>query len=664
MKLTFVQPHISITSLPASGLELGKLTVITGLNGSGKSHFLQAIENGSIKNDVANTQEILRRDWSSFAVPDVGVSVAPQSRETRVAAQQIIHQRFPNGSPLKNEAIRLGIDVSNIATEAELFAIDTLEIQNLAGDNEQLKSNYMEFNNFRMQWPMRYGRDHQIQNAKAQLEPCAKLLRKDIYDLTKEDVDQDILTTENMTPFHMSFANMFDEYRSFFIANLVANNRVVRGHPTTSLTDQEFETKHGRPPWEILNEALADARMQFTINSPDLNNSRVPYIPKLTKIGTDIEIPFSALSSGERVLMTLAICVYYAKDQRLSPTYPKLILLDEVDAPLHPSMSRDMLNIIQRTLVEKHGLHVILTTHSPSTVALAPDNSIHIMTADGDRLRRASKADALNLLTDGVPTLAINFEGRRQVLVESPADAAICTKLYELFKPKLPSGRSLQFIPVGSNKRKFALGDKTGSDDNTGVDRVLIVLDSLIKAGNQTVFALVDSDVVRRTPDQEKRMQVFAKGLRNGLENCIYDPLILLLVIARHAHAELKTIGISEAFVDTEIFGKSVVDIQSMVDKIQSYVLGDVGPNSEFSEILYTGGLKLAIRQDYLLMDDHGLQDKILLEKMKFLQKIASNNHCAKQLEIVEGTMPAYPDHIPNDLYETFKDLLEWDAHV
>ena len=63
-------------------------------------------------------------------------------------------------------------------------------------------------------------------------------------------------------------------------------------------------------------------------------------------------------------------------------------------------------------------------THSASTVALAPENSLHVMYADKSGVHSISKSGALNLLTVGVPTLALSYDGRRQVFVESPNNTA------------------------------------------------------------------------------------------------------------------------------------------------------------------------------------------------------------------------------------------------
>lgn len=50
MQLSFKQPHLSISAFP--DIDLPPFTVIVGLNGSGKSHLLQAIANGCVANSV------------------------------------------------------------------------------------------------------------------------------------------------------------------------------------------------------------------------------------------------------------------------------------------------------------------------------------------------------------------------------------------------------------------------------------------------------------------------------------------------------------------------------------------------------------------------------------------------------------------------------------
>ncbi|MCA9196034.1 MAG: ATP-binding protein, partial [Planctomycetales bacterium] len=106
-----------------------------------------------------------------------------------------------------------------------------------------------------------------------------------------------------------------------------------------------------------MNDTLALANLDFTIDSPLMHGSG-PYLPTLTKKGSNAEIRFEHLSSGEKVLMALTFCIYYTQDRRQAISYPKLLLFDEIDAPLHPSKTKLLINTITDTLVAKHGIHV------------------------------------------------------------------------------------------------------------------------------------------------------------------------------------------------------------------------------------------------------------------------------------------------------------------
>jgi AAA15 family ATPase/GTPase len=68
MKLTFVKPYLSIESFPEC--ELPKFTVLTGVNGSGKTHLLQAINSGHVKSSVAARApgpQVRLFDWTAIS---------------------------------------------------------------------------------------------------------------------------------------------------------------------------------------------------------------------------------------------------------------------------------------------------------------------------------------------------------------------------------------------------------------------------------------------------------------------------------------------------------------------------------------------------------------------------------------------------------------------
>jgi ABC-type glutathione transport system ATPase component len=125
--------------------------------------------------------------------------------------------------------------------------------------------------------------------------------------------------------------------------------------------------------------------------------------------------------------MSLAFALYNTK---FDMEFPKLLLKDEPDASLHPSMSKQFLDVIQKVFVQDKGVGVIITTHFPSTVALAPEEAIFIVNKTGQRIEKATKDTALKILTAGVPSFSVNYENRRQVFVESEMDVYFYEKVY------------------------------------------------------------------------------------------------------------------------------------------------------------------------------------------------------------------------------------------
>ena len=67
-------------------------------------------------------------------------------------------------------------------------------------------------------------------------------------------------------------------------------------------------------------------------------------------------------------------------------------------------MTRHLLNVIKDVLVERYNVRTILTTHSPSTVALAPADSIFVMSArDAATGRRVDIAGGNNRAVNSRP---------------------------------------------------------------------------------------------------------------------------------------------------------------------------------------------------------------------------------------------------------------------
>ena len=170
------------------------------------------------------------------------------------------------------------------------------------------------------------------------------------------------------------------------------------------LTEEEFTNRHGPKPWDLANRILESFdTLHYRFGSPEGADYFGTY--KLQLFHTEkegLEVEFDKLSSGERVLMALVASIYKASTDG---NFPDVLLLDEVDASLHPSMMKNMLGVIEDIFLPQ-GVKVVLVTHSPTTIALAPEDSICVMNPAGlNRVEKKSQKEALAILTQGFATL-------------------------------------------------------------------------------------------------------------------------------------------------------------------------------------------------------------------------------------------------------------------
>ena len=394
MILTFSSSHNSIKELPTT--ELPAFTLITGLNGSGKSHLLQALSMGKIVSDVGPNYQTDTRlfTWNDMVPQDTGgYSGGQLAHERDQLLQQFLVYRLQAEEQIRQPARAAGISgkalndfngLSNL-TETELLSF-TGNTEGAAQLKQQIANGVINASNQIL---------NSFQNNVAfrdELMTIRSIAQKAIAVLTPEDFRPTKSPSWGKSqPFQQQFSRLFCQY-----AELVKTNALKRQYGEEAFSDEDFHAKYMMSPWDFVNETFQVAGLDFGINQPDRVENTV-FTPKLTKKSTGEEVLFGNLSSGEKIIMSFALCMYYAGEGRQLTTYPKLLLLDEVDAPLHPSMSRHFISTITETLVKKLGVNVIATTHSPSTVAIAPNESIHVMRVGQPGVHKTSKAEALNL---------------------------------------------------------------------------------------------------------------------------------------------------------------------------------------------------------------------------------------------------------------------------
>lgn len=651
--LTFVGAYKSIKNLES--ISLPGLVVLTGVNGSGKTHLLTAIKSGLIRSSVAPDIDgnIRIYDSSNIVPMDTGVfdSYSYMAQRSNIF-QQMKNYRDANFPSLQGLAKALGVSESYTLSLKSLADLTEDVFFEGFEDKKQAEINWKQFQvtlkqhaNAVMEKTFQHNGDEEWR--KRMRRVAAENPNSFLFSSSTEFHRNPALLWGDVDPFQQAFGQVFVTYR-----RLLHENAMYKSFPPPAsesneyLEPDEFLESYGPPPWDFVNQILEGSNLSFKVDSPPLHEN-APYEPKLTKIATGVEMNFQDLSSGEKVLMSFALCLYNAKERRQEKTFPTLLLLDEVDAPLHPSMAVSLLSTIKNILVDDRQVAVIMTTHSPSTVALAPDDSIYVMDVSASRILKTSKGEALSILTAGVPTLSISFDGRRQVFVESHSDARIYDSLYQRYKHLLKSDRSLTFIEVG----------RTGADGhekNAGCDQVVRLVDTLSSTGNKSVFGLVDWDG-ERLPNN--RIHVLSTGIRDGIENLLLDPVLLMALLSREKLdflIEKNLFPGEDNYFSLHVWEDS--KWQAYIEVLQDYVLGSRATESgDFMDVEYVSGMILRVRKDYLHLDDHQLE-QLVLQKFGFL--IPRGRGSGLKQYVIDTVLKECPALLPRDFLLTMEDLL------
>lgn len=654
-EIRFSTIHKSIGALPT--INLPKFVVLTGRNGSGKTHFLEAINEGKVASSLVTNHmlDVLLFDWNSIIPQDTGIFNPHQYHTqqanwfTQIRKQQ--DQFFPS---LQQQAMSLGIPQKYCSSLNKIVKLDKNDLTRILPDNQNID---IVYNNLKQQINQHgnnvYSNSLNSIGDKDWKKMAPEVLRENPSHFLESSESKFFNNNKflwgQVDPFQQAFGKVFSTYREL----IHQNDRLEKYPPERDIDlkyrdNEEFIDNYGEPPWDFVNHILEVCHLDFRVDGPLLHET-TSYEPKLIKISSDIEMRFKDLSSGEKVLMSFALCLYNAQDNLQNIHFPKLLLLDEIDAPLHPSMVVSLLNTIQEVLIESKNVSVILTTHSPSTVALAPEESIYEMNANGPFISKISRSEALSILTMGVPTLSVSFDGRRQVFVESRTDARIYEKLYQLYKSDLDSKRSLVFIEVGRTN------ESSGAEHNSGCEQVKKIVNNLSDGGNISVFGLVDWDGERQNIN---RIHVLSHGIRDGIESLIFDPVLLFATIVREniAFCRDKEL-IDELSTYTDLGSWNQEQWQIAVNKLQAIVIDNYSQKNTTIEIKYLNKMTLNISTNYLHLDDHDLESRIV-DTFGFLRP--KNNRAGGLMEhVFSSVISDYKMFIPQDLLVTFRRILE-----
>ena len=625
MILTYKSTYKTVQQLPIRELP-DDLTLITGVNGSGKTHFLKAIEGGSIAIEGLTVDQIKLLDWITLAHAEREKAHGLSLRSKWTQAWKQLASFLPGYlDRVRSNLDKAGLTVAAGMTTSQLAeAISSSSTAFPAETKEAIRDTLKQVTS-ELTREQRY-----------QTEACAAI------PVVEQSSGRSILLCDersfmdtpplapDLDPFQHSFSRVFAGYAAARHANECAEFQAVyKKKPVPFLTQEQFLAKWP-PPWEGVNEILRRAELHFSITAPDDPDDE--FIAELVDTRTGSHVPFGDLSSGERVLVATALYVFSCDN--LPSKHPALLLLDEVDAPLHPSMTHTLINVINDVIVGTYGCKVIMATHAPSTVALAPEKSIFIMDPSTRLLSKESQDKAVRALTAGIPVLSIKLENRRQVFVESKRDVERYEQIVSIAQQYINQGISLTFI-------------ESGHSQDGGCDSVKRLVAEFEREGRNTVFGLVDWDLTNEAAGQ---LLVLGQGKRRNIENYLFDPILIAALLLRDRIEERERLrfGPKEQFFELPSFDNS-----RLQDVARSVVesLGWKWSETDLRTCRYANGKEVRLPRVFLQQDGKKKLQEKLKERYPELQRYRQNGLTNEIFKILDNL----PEFLPLEFIDAIK---------
>lgn len=615
--------HISIQSLDSD--QLGNFNVIVGKNGSGKTQLINAIE--LFFNSRDSTQIYIEDSESISGCKKLDFTKILEETETSDESQlkYIIHGLdsvlYPKDTFSNSDSFGVNIyQLTKIIFEKKIN-INTVDNNTLRiiHENSYVDDSYQEWlkatfmsslSSKLLHLSFQYKEEDAalyLVNLLNHYKNHIKLVSDYIQKVNRHSIDNiqshqviEYLKSKGAT-FWGDVVNL--ELNSIFYKYCLKRNenynklilKIIHGRTNDAIDLVEYETTFP-PPWNIFNSLLQKNNMSFYYKGLSVIEFN-PYgimtnnFAIYNKISDSI-INYNNLSSGEQNLLAILSAVfkttYYI---HTNFEYGDVILLDEPDAHLHPEATKLLVDSLIDYVVNKAKIRVILTTHSPTTVALSPDDSLYYLTKNSTNttLKKANKDVLLKELTEFIPTLSIDHKNHKQIITESPGDIFYYEAVYELLKNHLPKPhKSLYFIAGGTY-------------GNSNCETVKTLCKSFLEAGNKSVYGIIDND-----KNNKEAKNIFVHGLESRwcIENFLFDPIYLAYyLLSKDAHNIKKELQFGNHYSPFRIINEEQKRLQEICDWVIKKIKPNFKPNGndELIKKQYLNGIIINIPKWYLL---------------------------------------------------------------
>ncbi len=564
--------------------ELPEFCVLTGKNGSGKSHLLEAMANVGVSAVSQNGERKQKVKYVPFG------KLAPQVK-TDCSHLQLVQERKDAWNNLNQHLLMRKNSPWGKSDNWETIVGD--------GRLKQVVKHLIQFTNGNV-WNI----DETIFN--------------EHYDLFQTDM------------FSAQMADIFKLYYERKENNDYHRYIAEKKHePAKYLSDEEFVKTYGPAPWTLINEMLHQANLPYEVNHPEGDKENDFHL-KLHDPNQNIDIQVNDLSTGEKVLMSLAMAIYNTTE---SGEKPDVLTLDEPDAPLHPEYSKLLIDTIKNSIVEIAKVAVIITTHSPTTVAMADEESIYRMNKILGRPEKISKNAALNLLTEGLRNLRVSVDARRQIFVESKYDVHYYEQLFSLVCDN----------PV---IKPYFLAPGSGT---TNCSDVISMVTQLTSQGNDLVFGIIDYDGKNISTD---RILVNGEGRRYTIENYLLDPIFIACLLIHEkvafTDAALPLCRYSDIKQQTNDY------LQQLIDAVEKS-LGFTGNSIQYT---VTNKMQFTSCLRHFEIPGHDLEELLIKTwpRLNIVKRGQSGDNIFKDY-MIDNIVSDFPEFISEDFVELFEKI-------
>ena len=468
MRIELKQLYKSIATLTTE--ELSDFAILIGRNGTGKTQLLGALKEGLAVVPGIGVDEIELYDMVSFRPPNAGGAnrhanqfaqmtadaylLSPLGGQPPIETAAAIFDQFAgeierdSGAQARDEFERDLKDAIQQLPDFAVFAVDSREPSYKRTLCDQVLAPLIPVDTVRRgRRPPDQPKNRFNGNQAALLSAAMKLTGKLPHELTRDDImrashyEGDTLSNSVSAVFAVYKVEQFIWAHMRIEKELVGFDELIT----------EYRTMYP-PPWETLRDILSEMRdaagddglFNFDFSDPDDyalhmgNYEQFSFKAEMTNRATGTQYELDSLSSGESVLMALCLASF---NQYLGRRPPKLLLLDELDAVLHPSMVAALVRTL-KTLFVSQGTKVLMTSHSAMTVAALGEDDIFRVVRTGCSLKvsRTTKSEAINELSEGLATIDVGlriaaYDGAKVTILTEGHNAKHLNRWVELNFP-------------------------------------------------------------------------------------------------------------------------------------------------------------------------------------------------------------------------------------